>query len=349
MESFSGGAHPVSGDERGQCSLSVDSTSVQSQEEFTWREMTMAIEKLRRLENSAPLAEGEFWRITGIGDATEKRLHSAGIDTFDQLGSLNPEEIASILTGQVGVKERVARQDWISQARRLAFDLKAAEKRTAAAESGESQHYESFLLELLIEDDRSIKRTKITQVRCGEKASWVGWDSERFFRWIAGQTDLPDELFGLAKAPTEPAVLENTPPVPSTAILPADIVLSALDSHQNKRFYDAGQPLELQLTLDLTGSTIPAGAPLTCHAVAEARNVVTGRSTRIGEIQQTCAAADQIVLNIPIPGVEQGTYFLETAVHLIPTGDSAQAVKDGLSAIWDAGVVHIFACNLEPA
>ena len=308
----------------------------------------MATDKLRRLENSTPLAEGEFWRISGIGDATEKRLHSAGINTFDRLASLSPAEIAAILTGQVGVKERVTRQDWTGQARQLAETLKAAERRAEPARPAETQHYESFLLELLIEDDNAIKRTKITQVRCGVKASWVGWDAERLFDWIAAQTDLPAELFALPKPVSEPALDHDSAAI-SGAILPTNIVLSALDSHQNKRFYDAGQPLELQITLDLSESTIPAETPLTCHGIAEARSIETGLAARIGEIQSECVAADQIVLNIPISGVEQGTYFLETAVHLYPTADSSPVGIDGLSAVYDAGLFHIFAPRLQLA
>jgi predicted flap endonuclease-1-like 5' DNA nuclease len=61
-------------------------------EDTAWKDLMMATEKIRRLENSAPLAEGEFWRITGIGEATEQRLHAAGIDTFERLGSLSPED-----------------------------------------------------------------------------------------------------------------------------------------------------------------------------------------------------------------------------------------------------------------
>lgn len=309
----------------------------------------MATEKIGRLENSAPLAEGEFWRITGIGEATEQRLHAAGIDTFDQLGSLSPQDIASILTGQVGVKERAARQDWTGQARRLAYDLRAMAKSADPTDPAESQHYESFLFELLIEDDRSIKRTKITRVRDGEKTSWAGWDSERFLNWIAAQAELSRELFVPPQPADAPAEAETPPAPASGAIVPADIVLSAADSQRHKRFYDAGQPLELRLTLDLSAAAIPANTPLTCRAVAEARNVLTGRRIRIGEVQAECAAADQIALNIPIPGVEPGTYFLETAVQLHPTGALIAPEQGGLSAICDAGVFHVFAPIAQPA
>jgi hypothetical protein len=318
-------------------------------EDTAWKDLMMATEKIRRLENSAPLAEGEFWRITGIGEATEQRLHAAGIDTFERLGSLSPEDIASILTGQVGVKERAARQDWTSQARRFAYDLKAMAKRAETADSTESQHYESFLFELLIEDDRSIKRTKITRVRDGEKTSWAGWDSERFLDWIAAQAELSRELFAAPQPAHVPAAVETSPAPVSGAIVPADIVLAAVDSPRNKRFYDAGQPLELRLTLDLSSTAIPANTPLTCRAIAEARNVLTGRCLRIGEVQAECAAAEQITLHIPIPGVEPGTYFLETAVQLHPAGALAAPEQGSLSAVCDAGVFHIFAPLTQPA
>jgi predicted flap endonuclease-1-like 5' DNA nuclease len=80
----------------------------------------MATDKPRKTDILTPLRDGEFWRITGIAEATEKRLHAAGIQTFRQLAESSPDEIAAALQGQVGVKERAARQDWTGQADRLA-------------------------------------------------------------------------------------------------------------------------------------------------------------------------------------------------------------------------------------
>ncbi len=59
--------------------------------------------------------------IHGVNPAVERRLHSVGIYTFAQLAALSPADIAASVTGLSGLTaERIIKQDWISQARRLA-------------------------------------------------------------------------------------------------------------------------------------------------------------------------------------------------------------------------------------
>jgi len=139
----------------------------------------------RKMDQQTPLQEGEFRRIKGIAEATEQGLHSAGIMTFKQLSSLTPEEIAEAVPG-VGVKERVIRQDWIGQAAEYARQLAPVEP----DETSERQHYESFMIELLLVDGKSVRRTKITHIQSGDKESWPGWEHDRLTGWIFKQADI---------------------------------------------------------------------------------------------------------------------------------------------------------------
>ncbi len=58
-----------------------------------------------------------FTPIYGIGEAYNKRLHKAGIHTFDKLGSMSPEEIEKETEIAVDV---IMKDDWCAQARKLA-------------------------------------------------------------------------------------------------------------------------------------------------------------------------------------------------------------------------------------
>ncbi len=58
--------------------------------------------------------------IDGIGPAIERRLHHTGIYTFAQLAALSPADIAASIADIAGLTtERIVKQDWIGQARRL--------------------------------------------------------------------------------------------------------------------------------------------------------------------------------------------------------------------------------------
>lgn len=60
--------------------------------------------------------------INGIGPVVEQRLNRvAGIYTYTQLAALSPADIAAAVAGLAGLSaERIKKQDWIGQARKLA-------------------------------------------------------------------------------------------------------------------------------------------------------------------------------------------------------------------------------------
>ena len=59
--------------------------------------------------------------INGIGPAVEKRLNGVGIFTFTQLAALSPADVAAAVADLTGLSaERIVKQDWIGQARKLA-------------------------------------------------------------------------------------------------------------------------------------------------------------------------------------------------------------------------------------
>jgi len=307
----------------------------------------MTTEKQRKIENNTPLTEGEFWRINGIGEATEKRLHAAGIDTFDLLASLTPEEIAETLAGQVGVKERVIRHDWIGQARKYAGELAEASKPADPGDPADRQHVESFFVELLIDDESSIRRTRVTEVRSGEKAHWAGWDSDRLFNWIAVQTGIPLNNISAHK-PMKVPVKEQPAPQISGTIRTIQMTLTEKESNKIRRFYVAGQPLELHMTLDLGDTNIQPGAMLEYAVVVDGCQLETGRHFRLGEIQGQQPAGEQMGFSIPIKEIKEGTYSLGMFTRLYPI-ESAQPERDELKAMSEGGLVHIYARSLQPA
>jgi small subunit ribosomal protein S2 len=58
-------------------------------------------------------------RITGVGPTLERKLNALGITRFDQIASLSDEEAARV-DEALSLKGRLARDDWMGQARQLA-------------------------------------------------------------------------------------------------------------------------------------------------------------------------------------------------------------------------------------
>lgn len=68
----------------------------------------------------AALQGDDFTRITGIGPVIKRQLYAAGIRTFRQLAVIAPEDIARLVKDLPLLSvERIMRQDWPGQARRL--------------------------------------------------------------------------------------------------------------------------------------------------------------------------------------------------------------------------------------
>ena len=127
-----------------------------------------------RTSTPAGQAGDDFQQIQGIGAAIDRRLHDAGILTYQDLAALTPEQIAASLAGVAGLSPaRIASQDWAGQARRLAGPA-APPCRPSLTSS-----YASFHVELLLDVDDSVRRTKVHHHQSGTDEAWAGWDEDR--------------------------------------------------------------------------------------------------------------------------------------------------------------------------
>jgi hypothetical protein len=127
-----------------------------------------------RTSTPAGQAGDDFQQIQGIGAAIDRRLHGAGILTYQDLAALTPEQIAASLAGVAGLAPaRIASQDWAGQAARLAGPA------ASPLPSEPDQHYASFHTELLLDVDDSVRRTKVRHHQSGIDETWAGLDEGR--------------------------------------------------------------------------------------------------------------------------------------------------------------------------
>jgi predicted flap endonuclease-1-like 5' DNA nuclease len=184
----------------------------------------MARKRPLALRAGSPPASDDFKRIRGIGPAIESRLHRAGIGTFARLAALSPDEVAALIANLSA--ERIAKQGWIRQARKLAPKQPQAKlrKKEATATIG-GQHYANFTVELLLDENDEARRTRVVHVQSGDTDTWAGWEAERLVDFLARRTGVRSEvakpvpLVAIAPELRSP-ITAAVEPVPQVAAMP---------------------------------------------------------------------------------------------------------------------------------
>lgn len=151
-------------------------------------------------------ARNDFKQMKGIGPKTERRLHEAGILTYEQLAQTEPDALAQIVEGLVGMSaERIIQEDWRGQAREL-----AQQQKTPA----NGQHYATFTVELLLDPSNNVRRTRVVHVQDEtHKETWAGWKDGRLVQFISehagldevAETEAANDVAETAASPTDAA------------------------------------------------------------------------------------------------------------------------------------------------
>ncbi len=177
--------------------------------------------------------------INGIGPAVEKRLNGVGVFTFAQLAALPPADIAAALADLTGLSsERIIKQDWIGQARKLAAEsatseaqrvveapveppavIEHAQSATLSVESEkdavpsrERYHPTTFTLEFLLDEDNNIHSTHVLHVQSKREDTWTGWQKTQL-------VDFLSQSAGLNIPSDEPALLSAKEPDHAPAVV----------------------------------------------------------------------------------------------------------------------------------
>ena len=308
----------------------------------------------------------DFKQIKGIGPATERRLHEAGIHTYEQLASTEADALAKIGAGLVGMSpERVIQEDWRGQAQEL------AQKHSPSANG---QHYATFTVELLLDQDNGVRRTRVVHVQDdAHKETWAGWEDQRLVQFITGHAGLKtavkvEQTEAAANAETaqtkptnfniEPVdellmVFTKTQPTAHTPQqeqpqVRASVAQTNEPSPQavqetvtvatTKTVFEHGRFFDVQLQLDLSQIDHAQNTPLRYQSAIFAVDMVAGARAKIGATQGSIEAIqDEFALQIPAQIQSPGTYRLEAEMNLswLPsTSDLSTAAKGTLVHIY---------------
>lgn len=303
--------------------------------------------------------------INGIGPAVEKRLNGVGVFTFAQLAVLSPADIAAAVADLSGLSaERIMRQDWISQAHKLAAGSLASESvypTTLSVESDrtpdpplEDCRLATFTIELQLDEHNNVLSTHALHVQSERKHTWTGWQRtqlEDFLSESAGLNlsgDEPALLKAAASEQMSPVGIENNSHTPSRAkpelngtLHVCDIEMIGTGSRGPHRTVAHDHPFDVRLTLDLSELQVPGNTPL--HYKTSLYSKGHGRpGLVIGEAQGAILADDRVAVTVGGNILQQaGTYKLAATVILgLPTMKLAAA--PGTTAIIDGGLLEVY-------
>jgi len=327
-------------------------------------------------KTALPQGADDFKRINGIRQGIDSRLHRAGIHTYAQLADLSPGDIAASIGNVPGVSaERIVQQDWIGQARLLAEERAMNESQEVLAELGPTeqqsnevvgagpQHYELFEVELLLDEENNVRRTRVKYATRAEESvekTWGGWDTaclNAFFVQHAAirlPTTEPAPMaaaqivHALSVASQEPVIRAPEPAAPSTAVatLSGALRLRALETMASESGNPVttlrhSQPLNVRLTLDLSDVAAPADMPLNYTAAVYVKNLESGKRMTMGEAHGTLVQAHRASVDLESAGLPQGIYRIEaTMVLALPS--TVSLPQAGLMAYTEGGLIQVY-------
>ena len=239
----------------------------------------------------------DFKRIHGIGPAIDARLNAAGIHSFGQLASLSPDEVVLSLGSVIGLTvKRVEDQNWIGQAGELA----SAEIQNASTDTGVRQHFASFTVEFLLDEENRVRRTHIIHNKSKNEDTWAGWDETRLIDFFirSGGFPINQPMMAATKVvPDRSASIETTAKtdkIGGNLHISEVSILSIQTGHQG-RILASNQPFEISPVVDLTGLALHGKAPLFYNAHIFAKSLSDGSRLEIGNAKGNIIPQENLV------------------------------------------------------
>jgi hypothetical protein len=267
----------------------------------------------------------DLTRITGIGTKIARRLSEAGVGSYADLASRSADEIVELLPDVSALP--VTRVDgWRREAGRLAA-TRPAPVRPAAP--GNDQHYESYLVRVLLNVDGSVRRTTVRHVGTGAERHWAGLGGEALVDFIRASADFPGPPVpageAVPAADAAPAQGEAHVPSASSAVLSVE-----------RTTLRASAPFSLKMTFDL--GELPAGASrLGYRALIVAKPLGSGPRRTVAQ-SDGLIPAETPVISIDAAGLPAGAYRLDGVVTLSVLGRDRPL---GLTAIAEGLLVQV--------
>jgi hypothetical protein len=272
------------------------------------------------------LVKDDLKSINGIGPGLESRLNTAGIYTFGQLASCTPEYLTRLFSGLTGMSLQVIqKKDLIGQARGKVSEAREAGSFEEPKDAEEQQHYATFVTNLLLDINNSVRQTRVKYVQGEDDISWPGWNIGRLVEYIQNNAHLtiPPHLEKQPPVPPAPIVPEKTDPSENNLAGTVQIIEIGVwpkDSAQPQSFFLAGTPYRINLGLELTGFSNPEKDKIAYTATIYASKLGSDAQLVIGEVLGEFLPSRRVKLEVVGRQIPHGDYSLSAFVVMYPPG-----------------------------
>ncbi|BCX05728.1 MAG: hypothetical protein KatS3mg053_3666 [Candidatus Roseilinea sp.] len=231
--------------------------------------------------------------------------------------------------------------------------------KTSEARSTVSDHqrYATFTLELLLNEDDIVRRTRVAHVQSGEEQSWAGWDDVSVIAFITERAGFrsgfhEEDLFEPLEAATHEAAqlqpialtfgISEVESAHTRAPHVSSLVLECGEAHGNTSSLQANQPYQIRLMLDFADDTSEAPERVyRYYAVVQAK--------QLGSQQRLLVARGRGTLTTPTNVIElagralpSGLYRLETGVRLVPLSPPGGRAPAAIDSWLEGGLLQVY-------
>lgn len=299
------------------------------------------------------LRQDDLTRIAGLGQDIARRLDEAGIRTYAVLADLSFGEIARALPG-AGPLLWGRIDGWRHRAQELARGTTMPPERAGPA-AGNGQHYESFIVRVLLNDDGSIRDTRMEHIGTGEVKRWAGWEHDAMLGFItdAAAPTAPPVLLAAPLGPpdaephpesgpepvAEPSATSQVRPIsqpPVTDASPPGLIAPIVRLRPDHTLLRTARPFAVTLSLDFAKGA-PQSDRLCYSAVIVARQLGGRSSITLASPRGLLTVAGTTTITIDAGGLPPGIYLLEAAVSLRAAG----ARRAGVAAMAEGIMLRV--------
>jgi hypothetical protein len=243
----------------------------------------------------------DYKLINGIGPAVERRLHDAGVTSYAQLAVLKPKALAKFLDGMVGYSvESIVERDFIGQAKILADEAGQVLVDLAEKPKNNSLHYASYTVELLLDTENNVRRTRAMHVQSRKESNWAGWDQEKLHAFLVDSGQLKDvpmraKLAQAAEFPTTSTPQSTKPSTMQATSKPelrltgnarvTETHLQSIEGQPLGILIPSGQPFVVSMELDLSQLKAPKDEMLSFDANIYMKSVGNGKNDLTGNME----------------------------------------------------------------
>lgn len=303
----------------------------------------------------------DFILIRGINQKTANRLHEAGILTYEKLASMTPEEIIARIGLGAGITaESISKKDWTGQAAKLAEAAHAKKESEETMPPGSNLHAVSYVVELFLDGQDAVTRTKLRHIQSEEEEEWTGWDESKMRRYFLRRPELnlPKPQQPVHVLPSSQSVVEGTNAAPASNGSPENGAsakeslikprLHRLEIIPEKigvpcRAFAQNQPFNVRLNLDMAGLTAESNSSLNYCLTVQARSLTNDGYETVTKGTGVIIPSSNVLLELQAAPLLPGVYQFAAALTLNPQSEiSAAQHHRHPTALFKGGLFEVY-------